>query len=280
MQRHPTPKNEPLMNIHRGIVGILKYLLALTLLATIAARSNAAQSSDITIEVGGDLQKLGGVVVVYPLPVRAEDWAKEVGENRPAIIRVEARYAEVQFRYPADQTYNYRFRLAQGTAQPESLMTAVLTVIGTDEQGKGAQMKFGFKDAFSSGGRIIRVLPFAEVVDDGKVTKSDARWGVVVGYDALPPADERSARELAVIMEEDRQRPLLSCAGGKVVQACTVALESWPIIDALWWRGIAKSRLERLQHHALRRCYDGSGSDGGHCDPTTGSNEPEFTWRK
>ncbi len=132
MQRHPTPKDEPLMSIHRGIVGIRKYLLALTLLATIAARSNAAQSSDITIEVGGDLQKLGGVVVVYPLPVRTEDWAKEVGENRPAIIRVEARYAEVQFRYPADQTYNYRFRLAQGTAQPESLMTAVLTVKGTD----------------------------------------------------------------------------------------------------------------------------------------------------
>jgi hypothetical protein len=253
----------------------------LATLSLLGSLMNAhAMVSDLTIEVAGGLLKHGGVVKVYPIKVSVEDWAASIGPNAVTTVRLDTRYSEIQLRYPANGTYTYRFRSVEAKAPAERHPTFVLSVIGTDEKDQGPQMKAGFKDAYSSGGRTIRVPPFAEIFGEDDATKTNARWGIIEGIDTPPPADERSARALNVIAGDYPQRALYACNGGANVQVCTVPAEQWPRLEGLWWRAIAKQRLERLDHHALRRCYDSSWLGGGICDPVPGSDEPEYRKRK
>jgi hypothetical protein len=156
-----------------------------------------ANTSELTIEVAGDLAKHGGVVTVYPIKVSPADWASSIAPNALKSVRVEQRYAEIQLRYPTNGTFVYRFRPA-GAATPDARqVTFVLSIIGTNERNEGPEMRSGFKDAISTGGRIIRVPPLAEIAGEDEATRSMARWGEVVGRDPPPPADSRSARSLA-----------------------------------------------------------------------------------
>jgi hypothetical protein len=253
----------------------------LTALSLLGSLMNAhATVSDLTIEVGGGLLKHGGVVKVYPINVSAEEWAASIEPNAVTTVRLETRYTEIQLRYPANGTYTYRFRSVEAKAPAERHPTFVLSVIGTDEKDQGPQMKAGFKDAYSSGGRTLRVPPFAEIFGEDDATRTNARWGKIEGIDTPPPADERSARALDVVAGDDPQRALYACNGGANVQVCTIPAEQWPRLEARWWRAIAEQRLDRLDHLALRRCYDSSWLGGGICDPVPGSDEPEYRKRK
>jgi hypothetical protein len=237
-----------------------------------------ADVADLTIEVGGDLLKHGGVVTVYPIRSSAEEWASGGGKiNAP--IRLTARYAEVQLRYPMGGTYVYRFRAVGAGADSQRFVTQALSIIGTDEQDRGPRMKTGFKDAYSSGGRIIRVPAAAEYAGEDEATRTNARWGRTERIDEPPPADERSVRSLVPIMQDNRHQPLLECGGDLSVQACIVPADTWPLVEMRWWRAIAEQRLERLHHHALRRCHDSSWFGGGACDADQRSDEPHYTKR-
>jgi hypothetical protein len=242
-----------------------------------ASIPNRAAASDLTIEVAGDLAKHGGVVTVYAIKVSQEDWANTIAPNALDSVRVEQRYAEIQLRYPSNGTFVYRFRPADAATPDARQATFVLSIIGTNENGEGSELKSGFKGASPSGGRIIRVPPPAEIAGESEATRSMARWGEVVGRDAPPPADSRSARSLAVVAGDDVEQPSYVCRGAANVQVCTIATERWPLMEARWWRNIADARLERLRHHALRRCYDSRKIESArNCEPVPGSDEPEY----
>lgn len=235
-----------------------------------------AAASDLTIEVGGDLAKLGGVVKVYTIKVPPEEWAGIVAHALPS-VRIEQRYAEVQLRFPADGAVVYRFRPADAATPEARQATFVLSIIGTNEKSEGSELKSGFKGAVPSGGRIIRVPPAAEISGDSEATRSMARWGEVVGRNPPPPADSRSARSLEFVAGDDEEQPLYACRGAANVQVCTVPAERWPLMEMRWWRSIAEARLERLQHHALRRCYDARKVESArNCEPVPGSDEPAY----
>lgn len=68
-------------------------------------------------------------------------------------------------------------------------------------------------------------------------------------------------------------------AGDELVQACTIADEQWPDMNARWWRAVAEQRLERLRDRALRRCYDSSWFGGGTCEPDPESDEPAYLYK-
>jgi hypothetical protein len=233
---------------------------------------------DLTIEVGGDLALHGGVVTVYPIPVAVESWSSDA--MTPAVIKLEARYAEIQLRYPAKGTFVYRFKPSDSKVATERHPSHALSIIGTDEKNQGPQMTVGFKDAYSSGGRIIRIPARDEYAGQGEATRSNARWGKKEGWYPPPPANERSARSLTVVVEADSQRSKLTCTGSALVQICGFSSEQWERVTALWWRQLAESRLERLDYFALRRCYDSSFFGGVKCDENPTSNEPEYLKRK
>lgn len=243
--------------------------------AIAAAAAGAAQAdADLTIEVGGPLLEYGGVVVVYPIPVPAETWAEAAGDSDNR-IRLEERYAEIQLRYPEDGSFTYRFRPDEDVEGAEAGGTQVLSVIGTDMEGRGPRMRGGFEDAYSSGGRVIRVPPLAELAAEG-ATRTNARWGVTERYDAPPPADQRSARALASLVRHHHpERTPLQCEGDARVQVCAVPEDRKVELEARWWRAIAEQRLERLRHHALRRCYD-SWPRPRNCETEPDSDEPAY----
>jgi hypothetical protein len=237
-------------------------------------------TAELTIEVAGELLQHGGIVTVYPLPVSASDWPGDASSNAPATVRLATRYTEIQLRYPADGTFTYRFQSADRKSAAERHPTQVLSIIGTDGQNRGPQMKVGFKDAYSSGGRSIRVPPAAEYAGQDEATRTNARWGKTEGRYPVPPADERSARVLNVIAGEDPERPQLHCSGSANVQACVVSPEQWQTLTARWWRELAESRLERQTDRALRACYDNNRQAGSQCDADPASNEPQFVKRR
>jgi hypothetical protein len=260
-----------------------KHRLRMTLLALlfiVMPRLACAATADLTIEVAGELALHGGVITVYPLPVEAGAWPADAAAKAPATVRVEARYAEIQLRYPADGTFVYRFVSPDQKAASDRHPTHVLSIIGTDEKDQGPQMTVGFKGAYSSGGRTIRVPPLAEYAGEDEATRTNARWGTTEGRYPPPPADERSARVLKVIAGEDLERPTLACTGSTTVQVCFVPDAQWEKLTARWWRELAESRLERLTDRALRRCYDSSWLGGSQCDPDPASNEPQFVKRR
>lgn len=239
----------------------------------------AAAVSDLTIEVGGDLLEHGGVVVIYSLPTPADEWRGTGDENETAKIRIDDRYAEVQLRYPESGTYELHFRVADGTPYADAQWTEILTVIGTDMEDRGPRMTVGFRDAFSSGGMTIRVKPAMEF-SESDATRTSAQWGETVGNDAVPPADARSARALMAVVDHGPAPFPFQCTGTGRVQTCTIVKDIWPVLEARWWRAIAESRLERLRHHALDRCYDSSWLRNGTCEAAPNSDEPEYIYKK
>lgn len=230
----------------------------------------------LTLAIGGDLFRHGGVVVVYPIPVTAGQDSDAVGELKP--LPLEARYAEVQLRYPATGRSVFRFRVAEEGPDTAAFRTQLLTIIGTDMEGRGPEMHEGFSGARSSGGQVIRVLPRDEWGGSDEVTRTHARWGMTrdQGYDAPPPADQRSARGLMALMEDSSRRVPRRCEGDARVQACIIAAEHWPRVETLWWRQIAEARLERQYYHALRRCYDAQRFRSRQCEQNPDADEPEF----
>lgn len=72
---------------------------------------------------------------------------------------------------------SFGFRPAEEASDPETFATQALSVIGTDEKGQGPQMTVGFKDAYSSGGQIIRVLSLKERAGQDEATRTEGRWG-------------------------------------------------------------------------------------------------------
>jgi hypothetical protein len=262
--------------ITRRSFWMLLIALALAALASLALTSlTNATTADLTIEVGGDLAQHGGVVTVYPLPVPAESWPADAALGT---VRVDQRHAEIQLRYPANGTFVYRFRSAGAADVSQRHPTQVLSIIGTDEKKQGPQMTAGFKDAYSSGGRIIRVPPKAEYAGEDETTRSNARWGITTGRYPPPPADERSARALVSIIEDDPQKPEFACSGTATVQVCVIPPDQWDRLTARWWRALAESRLDRMRDRAVRRCHDSS-SSVGQCDPDPASNEPQYIKR-
>lgn len=217
-------------------------------------------------------------MTVYPIPVSPEEWSGDAGDAAPR-VRVGYRYAEAQLKYPKGGDYVFRFRRIAGSPDENELSTQLLSVIGTDEKDRGPQMAAGFVKAYSSGGQVIRVLPMAEYAGADEATRTIARWGQTVGDDAVPLADEGSARVLADMVREAMKPVPLECKGDKQVQFCTIPDEQWPALDARWWRFIAEARLGRLDHYALRRCYDSSLSGDGTCIPDPKSDEPEYLHR-
>lgn len=259
----------------------MSVIAALCAAALFAAGGAQAQqpASGLTIQVGGDLLKHGGVVVVYSIPTPAGEWAATGSDDTVRPVRIEDRYALVQVRYPADGDSNYRFRPVPEAAQADRFATQPLSIIGTDFEGRGPKMTGGFTGAHSSGGRIIRVLPEAERSLD-EATRTNARWGVTERNDAPPPADVGGARALMHLVEHGRptEEPL-QCTGDGRAQVCTIPRQRWTALEARWWRSIAESRLERLRDRALRRCYDEAPSSGGTCEPDPRSSEPAYRHR-
>jgi hypothetical protein len=265
----------------------VRHWLSLLILAVLAPATACAQLSkpatDLTIEVEGDMLRHGGVVTIYHVPVLQAEWPANLAQSPIATLRLSARYAEVQMRHLAEGTVRYRFRTAgaDASATPDRLMTQVLSVIGTNTDNSGPLLGQGFVGGRTSGGRIIRVLPLAEYAGVDEATRTAARWGETQGYEAPPPADERSARMLVSVIEHRPGKPDMTCSGDALVQACIVAAHAWDGVTLQWWRALAESRLERFRDRALARCYDDNLAKGGgdHCkrDPT--SNEPAYVWR-
>ncbi|WP_313664705.1 hypothetical protein [Shinella sp.] len=255
---------------------------AIVLTATLVAGSTVcagASDANLTIEVSGALLEHGGVVTIYPIPITPED-LRAPDEEAADRVAVTSRYAEVQLKYPMNGKYVFRFRNPAETPDDQKLGTQPLSVIGTDNQDRGPQMTAGFKDAYSSGGQVIRVLPRAEYAAESEAARTNARWGKVEGNDALPPADERGARALAAIVGYGMSDFTFQCTGNASVQVCTIPPDQWPALDMRWWRDIAEARLERLDHHALRRCYNSSWLGGGTCEADPQSDEPAYNHRK
>jgi len=238
----------------------------------------AASSTTLTIEVSEALLRHGGVVTVYPIPVSPEEWSADAGPAAPR-VRVGSRYAEVQLKYPKGGDYVFRFRRIAGTPDENELRTQLLSVIGTDPEGRGPQMTSGFVNAYSSSGQIIRVLPLGEYAGTDEATRTNARWGKTVGDDAASPADEGGARILAAMVREGMKPVPLECKIDRQVQVCSIPEGQWPALEARWWRYIAEARLERLDHYALRRCYDSTWFGGGACIADPKSDEPKYFHR-
>jgi hypothetical protein len=260
------------------------FLLVLATLAPVTACAQLSRpATDLTIEVEGDLLRHGGVVTIYHIPVLQAEWPADLAPSPVATVRLGARYAEVQMRHPAEGTVRYRFRTAgaDAGATPDRLLTQVLSVIGTNTDNSGPLLSQGFVGGNPSGGRIIRVLPLAEYAGVDEATRTAARWGETQGYEALPPADERSARTLASVIKDRPRKPDMTCSGDTLVQACMVAAHAWDGVTLQWWRALAEARLERFLDRALARCYDDNLAKGGgdHCKPDPISNEPAYTWQ-
>ena len=203
-----------------------------TAIVSLAVMTGAAlaRDADVTILVGGDLWTHGGVVAVHPVAVEPERWEALERAGTSSRVRVDARYAEVQLRYPGRPNGNtgrftYRFRPAPGVelpkAPPAGGPVRTLSVIGVDENGVAARMTEGFGGEPSTGGRVHRIAPFGEWAGADEATRSAAAWGETTG--PLPPADERSARVLASIVRGGSKDVALKCRGDALVQVCTVA---------------------------------------------------------
>lgn len=247
----------------------------LAVLGMLLANANAEEPvSDLTITISGELLKHGGVVRIYHLPTPSARWTS-LAEQSTGSIELHGRYAEIQLRYPENGTFTYRF--APVSDVPEH-STQVLTVIGTDFDNIGPGMTVGFTGDKSAGGRVIRVPSLAELAGSDEASKTNAKWGVTQLKDDPPPADERSARSLASLLDRDATAENLECEGDGRVQVCTVRADAWSQIETRWWRAIAELRLDRLEHHALRHCYDSGGffSRPSRCRQDPDSDEPKF----
>ncbi len=259
--------------MRRCVYGLLAIILATNAHCTTPPGA-AVSKTTLVLEIEGDLLRHGGVVVLYPIPVPAGEESKIPGEPKP--LHLAARYDEVQMLYPAGGEYIFSFHAAEDGSGTATFRTQLLTIIGTDEQGRGIQMREGFEGRYTSGGQVIRVLPHAEWAAPDEATRSNARWGRTEAYADPPPADERDARALASVMDDSFHRVPLVCEGDARAKACTVPQDRWAAVEALWWRSIAEERLERLNFYALNRCYEKQWFRSRTCEDDPDSDEPEF----
>jgi hypothetical protein len=258
----------------------LRHVLA-TVLSTLLlpCAAYAQEEPDLIIEVGPTVFEHGGVLTVYPIPTADKNWEKIGKSVSPPTVRLDERYGVVQFRYPRGAEYTFRVRPVEGIEGREAFLSQVLSIIGTDEKGNGPQMELGFTGEYSSGGQTIRSLPRNEYAGADESTRANARWGYTESLDDPPPADERGARSLIGVVELGARPLPLTCEGDLRAQVCTIPPERHAEMDALWWRSVAESRLERLQFYALRRCYDSTWSGDGFCHPDPDTDEPAFIHR-
>ncbi len=68
----------------------------------------------------------------------------------------------MQLRYTAGGHYTFRFHPAEDGADTAAFRTQLLSVIGTDEQGRGNEVHDGFAGSYRSGCQIVPVLPHDE----------------------------------------------------------------------------------------------------------------------
>lgn len=120
----------------RGMFARMIFLLSVA--------SAAAATNHLTIDVSGELLKHGGVVTIFHIPVGLEEWRANASDSTTTTVLIERRYAEIQLLYPKNGTFTYQFRAVPGSPSAEEHRTQVLSVIGTDMEGRGPQMMNGF----------------------------------------------------------------------------------------------------------------------------------------
>ncbi|MGU3494447.1 hypothetical protein ACLBXM_10435 [Xanthobacteraceae bacterium A53D] len=241
---------------------VLGVVMAAALCGGASAASGKKVESDLTIYVAGDLLRKGGVVSVNPLPVPRAEWEKiQAADNSPLPVPdklkpiaeggkrmsvvASGQYSHIQFFYPDDVTYTFRFRPHPEQAQEaKGQGTRPLTIGGVNsDTGLGPEMEVGFKGRATSGDQTIQVI--------------------------APDTDELSARSLMGVVELMPNRPPLTCQTQSATAVCVVEPASWPKVAADW----EKSRLEGIEerkHHAARtKCYDRAPSGNGSCVQTS-----------
>jgi len=237
-------------------------------LALLCVLAGPAQSGDLTILVGGDLLEHGGVVEVTAAPFPD-------ATDAPATIKLTDRYAQVQLRHSAGAKYNYRFRPV-----PDAMARDGMSNFATEALSVGGRDVDGPDGPIDGDWRRIRVLPFAEYGAPSDATRTNAAWGQVEGFAALPPANHWGARALPWAFDTfgNRRTVRLVCADQNAVPVCTPNPDDALLLEALWWRSIAEGRLERLRHDALRACYDSGGLFGRpkSCDAVPGRGWPTY----
>lgn len=228
----------------------------------------AAQDADLTILVDGPLLEHGGVVEVTAVPYAD-------ATDTPQTITLTDRYAQVQLRHPEGFKYTYRFRPVEAAMEREGadrFATEVLSLGGRTVEGPDGPIDGDW--------RSIRVLPFLEYGGEDEATRTNAAWGVVVGFSALPPANHWGARAMAYAFGTfgNRRTVRLICDEQEGVPVCTPNPDDALLLEALWWRSIAEGRLERLRDDALRDCYDGGGLFGrpDRCEGVPGRGWPKY----
>lgn len=223
--------------------------------------------SDLTIFLDGEILAKGGVIQVDPIPVPEARWREIAGappaqpappdglepiaENgRRWRVAVSDRYAQVQFLYPDDATYAFRFRPAAGANEAGgSFGTSVLTIGGVDMEGKGPAMDGGFAGLQTSGYQIIQV--------------------------AGPETDESAARVLAGFRSGADPMPL-QCTTGGAVSVCLYPAQEWPELMKKWEIGNRDLALEKLRWAALDKCYrdaEWAFKGEGSCELVSGEGE-------
>jgi len=216
----------------------------------------SAQHADLTIYVDGALLEHGGVVEV--IPVATADLDPE-----PLSLTLTDRYARIRFPYPEGASYTYRFRPVEEALSREGIDRFQTELL-----------------SYGTAGEVIRVFPFEEYGAPDEGTRTYAAWGVTQQFADPPPANHWGARALPHAFDTfgNRRTVGLICREDGPLSVCTPDPEDALLLEALWWRAIAEGRLGRLQHDALRDCYDGGTrlNRPEHCNGVPGRGWPAF----
>ena len=145
----------------------------------------------------------------------------------------------------------------------------------------GASDRVGGRRAFTGQSGRPASRPRCFVAGGADIaTRTNAAWGEVTGFAARPPANHWGARALPQAFDTVCHRRIvgLICEQMQDVEVCTPAPEDALLMEALWWRAIAEGRLARLNHDALRACYDGGGIFGrpDRCEGVPGRGWPTY----
>jgi hypothetical protein len=226
------------------------------------------QDADLTILVDGALLEHGGLVEIAAAP--SPDATTE-----PQTITLTDRYAQITLRYPQGASYAFRFRPvpdAAGRPGLDLFATAALTIGTRTEDGPDGEQQIDTQS--------IRVFPFAEYGAAEPIERISSAWGETEQFDDPPPANVWGARVLEQVFDTfgDRRIVRLICTDHASVSVCTPDPDDALLMEALWWRAIAETRLERLRFDALSACYDGGGLFGRpeRCDETVGDGWPAY----
>ncbi|WP_188582162.1 hypothetical protein [Azorhizobium oxalatiphilum] len=238
------------------------------------AASDKRVDSDLTIYVAGDLLRKGGVVSVQPLPVPRAEWDKiNAADNAPVpppeglkpigaggkrmVVIASAQYSQIQFFYPEDVTYTFRFR--PHPEQKDEMRvtgTRALSIGGVNsDTGLGPQMEYGFKGRATSGDQTIQLV--------------------------APDLDEHTARSLMAVVELMPNRPPLACETRSATAVCAVEPATWPKVAADWEKSRLDGITERKHDAARRACYDKAPAGNGSCVQVSADGaEPVYEFRR